>query len=53
MKVQNIDGIALKKSDIIQVYGETIFERGLDYFEDERVTGLIKFKNKLTGEGST
>ena len=50
MKVGNIDEIALKESDIKQVYGETIFERGLDYFEDDRVTGVIKFKNKLTGE---
>jgi uncharacterized Zn finger protein len=50
-----IDGIALKESDIIHVYGETIFFRGQDYFDDDRVTSVIKFKNKLTGEveGST
>lgn len=50
MKVENIDGIALKESDIKQVYGETIFYRGQDYFDDDRVTSIIKFKNKLTGE---
>lgn len=50
MKVENIDGIALKESDIREVYGETIFERGMDYFEDDRVTSVIKLKNKLTGE---
>lgn len=33
MKVENIDGIALKESDIKQVYGETIFYRGQDYFD--------------------
>ena len=55
MKVKNIEGIALKESDIKQVYGETIFYRGQDYFDDDRVTSVIKFKNKLTGEveGST
>src|SRR3990170_5079966 len=55
MKVENIDRIALKEFDIKQVYGETIFYRGQDYFDDDRVTSVIKFKNKLTGEveGST
>jgi hypothetical protein len=55
MKVENNDRIALKESDIKQVYGETIFYRGQDYFDDNRVTSVIKFKNKLTGEveGST
>ncbi|HEX7574993.1 MAG TPA: hypothetical protein VF360_01335 [Candidatus Methanoperedens sp.] len=48
--MRNIDGIALKESDIIHVYGETIFYRGQDYFDDDRVTSVIKFKNKLTGE---
>ena len=48
--MRNIDGIALKESDIKQVYGETIFYRGQDYFDDDRVTSVIKFKNKLTGE---
>jgi hypothetical protein len=53
--MRNIDRIALKESDIKQVYGETIFYRGQDYFDDDRVTSVIKFKNKLTGEveGST
>ena len=40
----------LKESDIRRVYGETIFYRGQDYFDDDRVTSVIKFKNKLTGE---
>lgn len=40
----------MEESDIRRVYGETIFERGLDYFEDDRVTGVIKFNNKITGE---
>ena len=55
MKVENNDRIALKESDIKHVYGETIFYRGQDYFDDDRVTSVIKFKNKLTGEveGST
>ncbi len=55
MKVGYIDRIALKESDIKHVYGETIFYRGQDYFDDDRVTSVIKFKNKLTGEveGST
>jgi uncharacterized Zn finger protein len=48
--MRNIDGIALKESDIKRVYGETIFYRGLDYFDDDRVTSVIKSKNKLTGE---
>ncbi len=29
---------------------ETIFYRGQDYFDDDRVTSVIKFKNKLKGE---
>lgn len=55
MKIENNDRIALKESDIRRVYGETIFYRGQDYFDDDRVTSVIKFKNKLTGEveGST
>lgn len=38
------------EADIKRVYGETIFERGMDYFEEERVTNVIKLKNKLIGE---
>jgi hypothetical protein len=38
MKVENIDRIALKESDIKQVYGETIFYRGQDYFDDFHLT---------------
>ncbi|MBU4139409.1 MAG: SWIM zinc finger family protein, partial [Euryarchaeota archaeon] len=55
MKIENNDRIALKESDIKHVYGETIFYRGQDYFDDDRVTSVIKFKDKLTGEveGST
>ena len=36
--------------DPVRVYGETIFERGRQYFNDGRVTRVIKFKNKLIGE---
>ena len=47
--------ITFQETDIKRVYGETIFYRGQDYFDDDRVTSVIKFKNKLTGEveGST
>lgn len=41
---------SISKEDIKRVYSETIFERGLDYFVEGRVTDVIKFKNKLTGE---
>lgn len=40
----------MEESDVRRVYGETIFERGLDYFEEERVTGVIKFNNKIIGD---
>jgi hypothetical protein len=33
--MRNIDRIALKESDIKHVYGETIFFRGQDYFDDD------------------
>jgi uncharacterized Zn finger protein len=42
--------IKFQETDIKRVYGETIFYRGQDYFDDDRVTSVIKFKNKLTGE---
>ncbi len=41
----------LQETDIKRVYGETIFSRGQDYFDDERVTSVIKFRNKLSGGG--
>lgn len=49
------NSIPFQETDIMRVYGETIFYRGQDYFDDDRVTSVIKFKNKLTGEveGST
>jgi len=50
MRTRNNKGITLRESDIRRVYGETIFERGMDYFEDDRVTSVIKLKDKLTGE---
>lgn len=40
----------MRETDIKRVYGETIFERGMDYFEEERVTSVIKLKNMLIGE---
>ncbi len=54
MSARNND-IKFQETDIKRVYGETIFYRGQDYFDDDRVTSVIKFKNKLTGEveGST
>jgi uncharacterized Zn finger protein len=53
--MKNIDNITLNASNIKHVYGDTIFYRGQDYFDDDKVTSIIKFKNKLTGEveGST
>lgn len=42
--------MTINEEDIKRVYSETIFERGLDYFVEGRVTDVIKFKNKLTGE---
>lgn len=36
--------------DPVKVYGESIFERGRQYFNDGRVTRVIKFKNNLIGE---
>jgi uncharacterized Zn finger protein len=53
--MKNIDNITLNASNIKHVYGDTIFYRGQDYFDDDKVISIIKFKNKLTGEveGST
>ena len=42
--------MTFQESDIKRVYGETIFYRGQDYFDDDRVTSVIKLKDKLTGE---
>ncbi len=42
--------ITFQETDIRRIYGETIFYRGQDYFDDNRVTSVIKFKDKLTGE---
>ncbi|MDO9097826.1 MAG: SWIM zinc finger family protein, partial [Candidatus Methanoperedens sp.] len=50
MRDETNNGITLKEAAIKRVYGETIFERGMDYFEDERVTNVIKLKNTLIGE---
>ena len=47
--MRNTNGI-IQETNIRRVYGETIFYRGQDYFDDDRVTSVIKFKNKLTGE---
>ena len=40
----------MRKSEIKRIYGETIFERGLEYFKEGRVTSVIKFRGKLIGE---
>ena len=40
----------IKENEIEWVYGETIFERGMGYFEDGRVTSVTKFKGQLVGE---
>ena len=40
----------IKENEIEWVYGETIFERGMGYFEDGRVTSVTKFNNNLIGE---
>jgi len=48
--INNNNKITFQEADIRRVYGETIFYRGQDYFDDDRVTSVIKFKNKLTGE---
>ncbi|MDP3106279.1 MAG: SWIM zinc finger family protein [Candidatus Methanoperedens sp.] len=55
MNARNNRGATLQEIDIKRVYGDTIFYRGQDYFDDDRVTSVIKFKNILTGvvEGST
>ncbi|MEA3283128.1 MAG: SWIM zinc finger family protein [Euryarchaeota archaeon] len=42
----------MNESEIIRVYGETIFERGLGYFRTGRVTNVIKFRGRLIGEVS-
>lgn len=42
----------MNESEIIRAYGETIFERGLGYFREGRVTNVIKFRGRLIGEVS-
>ena len=55
MNARNNREVTFQEIDIKRVYGDTIFYRGQDYFDDDRVTSVIKFKNILTGvvEGST
>ncbi|MBU3968456.1 MAG: SWIM zinc finger family protein [Euryarchaeota archaeon] len=55
MNARNNKGVAFQEIDIKRVYGDTIFYRGKDYLDDDRVTSVIKFKNILAGvvEGST
>ncbi|NMG82609.1 MAG: hypothetical protein GIS02_00160 [Methanosarcinales archaeon] len=43
---------SVNESEIIRAYGETIFERGLGYFREGRVTNVIKFRGRLIGEVS-
>lgn len=38
------------ENDLKRAYGETIFNRGEGYFDDGRVTRVIKFRGKLIGE---
>lgn len=40
----------MREKDIKQVYGEAVFERGLEYFEEGRVASVMKFRDNLTGE---
>lgn len=40
----------INENEIKWVYGETIFERGMGYFEDGRVTSVTKFRGQLVGE---
>ncbi len=40
----------MREDEIKRVYSEAIFERGMEYFEEGRVSGVIKFKGKLIGE---
>ena len=40
----------MKQSDIEDVYGETIFWRGMDYYESGNVLSAVKIKNVLRGE---
>ena len=42
----------MNESEIIRAYGATIFERGLGYFREGRVTNVIKFRGRLIGEVS-
>ena len=42
----------MNESEIMRVYGETIFGRGLGYFREGRVTNVIKFRGRLIGEVS-
>ena len=38
------------ENEIKWVYGETIFERGIGYFEEGRVTSITKFSDYLIGD---
>ncbi len=39
----------MSEKEIRRVYSETIFERGLDYFNEGRVSNAIKLKEKMFG----
>ncbi|SNQ59398.1 conserved hypothetical protein [Candidatus Methanoperedens nitroreducens] len=41
--------INMSEKEIRRVYSETIFERGLDYFNEGRVSNAIKLKEKMFG----
>ncbi len=40
----------MKENEIKQVYSETTFDRGMEYFKEGRVVSVIKFKGKLVGD---
>ncbi len=40
----------MTEEQIRQVYSETVFERGLDYFNEGRVSNAIKLKEKMFGD---
>ena len=40
----------MKEIEIKRVYGERIFERGRGYFEEGRVSNMVKFKEALFSE---
>jgi hypothetical protein len=40
----------MEKEEIKRVYGEKIFKRGKEYFKENRVSKVVKFKKSLSGE---